>query len=611
MAALALACLLLAPAAGHAATYRDNTYGACNYSKGCAATPPPTEVTLPSGLVVTINVSDGQVIPLSGYTVIVQPADGQTGKLKNVDFYIDGVLQFSAPPNELGAARWLWLPTQEADSIKMRIVITADDDSTITKDFTVSVKKDSSVPTTPISPTLVQNSGQPGDVFNTIAQTVLGFVSSLPAPFLYGLPYILLALLLLVIVLLLRQTQREIAEVATLRRIIGLERQAGVEKSAFVTLASHYLRTPISIIEGGVDLLEGAQKMSQQVATQAKQLVDGTRLKIETLLARCDAASQIAGVHETDEPLPNPWKNPGLYVPIVLVGLLVFIFDYIVWHVESFSVGELNIIVQIVLFTLLAVALYQIFRRQQLSRRDKTGMQRALAHVQATNENRDDLISESATMLAGDLEQLKTLIANLPDAQETRYIKDGIARFNHVVTKFAIAGQLRHGQAATPYVPTSLSGLVANLPRALADRLAAKNISLKQGEDSAFSVPEPKLVLYVLASLVNNAQEYSQPQSAVAIEATSHAQDVAISVTDHGAGIPHQKMAMLFQPFTQTQEAERYTHEGMGFSLYLDKLILHYLGGTISVESKPGVKTVVTIRLPKIAPISQPLQPQP
>jgi signal transduction histidine kinase len=57
-------------------------------------------------------------------------------------------------------------------------------------------------------------------------------------------------------------------------------------------------------------------------------------------------------------------------------------------------------------------------------------------------------------------------------------------------------------------------------------------------------------------------------------------------------------MSLLFRPFTQTQDVERFTHEGMGFSLYLDKLIMSYLGGTITINSRPGVETAATITLP-------------
>jgi two-component system sensor histidine kinase EvgS len=53
----------------------------------------------------------------------------------------------------------------------------------------------------------------------------------------------------------------------------------------------------------------------------------------------------------------------------------------------------------------------------------------------------------------------------------------------------------------------------------------------------------------------------------------------------------------LFQPFSKAEGAEVFTHEGMGFSLYLDKLIMLYLGGDIQIQSEQGRGTQVTISL--------------
>jgi K+-sensing histidine kinase KdpD len=56
----------------------------------------------------------------------------------------------------------------------------------------------------------------------------------------------------------------------------------------------------------------------------------------------------------------------------------------------------------------------------------------------------------------------------------------------------------------------------------------------------------------------------------------------------------------LFQAFSKTEGAETFNHEGMGFSLYMDKLIMNYLVGDIRVESAPqkGTKVVLSLTQP-------------
>lgn len=579
-----------------ASLYGSGNFSNCTYD-GCAqsaSTQPQTNVTTVTGFKVTINLTNGQKIPANGFTVIVQPASGQTATITSADFYLNGKLEFSGTPNSVGAVRWLWLPSQTSGDVTVKIVVNASDNSVTTQEFKVSI----GTPDTPPPP--ANTTSQPNDPVSTISRAVLGFVSTLPAPVLYGVPYFLFALLVVNIALLLVQTQREIRELRVLQHIIELERKTGIEKNAFVSLASHYLRTPISVIQGGFDLLKNQGVLQPNVLTQTQQLIEGLRLKVNDILAQTEGNEQTASVPAPQE-LPGVWKNPGLYAPIILIGLFVLAFNYVASHVQAFSVGQLNIIIQIVAYVLLATVFYQVFRRRQLRRRDTKGMQQALAHEQAINQARDDFIATSTSVLSDDIQALKTVIATLPQGQATQFMQDGIRRFSDVLIKFSIASKLKSGQGQGPAVETSLSALVGLLPQSLKDTAAQKSLQFTTTQDATFAAPNPKLLTYVLASLVDNAIAYSQPGQSVELRANITPGEVAISVTDHGTGIDSQKMSLLFRPFTQTQDVERFTHEGMGFSLYLDKLIMTYLGGSISIDSRPGVETVATITLPVAA----------
>lgn len=595
--ALCAAVILLAFCLVHptfAAPYGNGTYNKCNYYgcvKSTSASQPQTNVTTSSGFKVSINLASGQKIPASGYTVVVQPASGQTTTIKTTDFYLNGALEYSGAPNNVGAVRWLWLPTQTSGDVTIKVTITGSDGSVTTQEFKVSI----GTPETPAPPATTTNT--PNDPVSNVSRAVLGFVSTLPTPVLYGLPYFLFALLAVNVALLLVQTQREIRELAILQHIIELERKTGIEKNAFVSLASHYLRTPISILQGGFDLLKQQTVLPPATAAQANQLVDGLRHKVNDILAQTENDEETASVPSADQ-LPSAWKNPGLYVPIVLIGLLALVFNYIAAHVQAFSVGQLNIIVQVVAYALLATVFYQVFRRRQLRRRDTKGMQQALAHEQAINQARDDFISTTTALLTDDLQALRAIAASLPQGQAAQFVKEGIKRFSDVLVKFAIAARLKSGQSQGPVTETSLSALLGMVPQQLKDTAAQKTLRISVAQDLAFNVQNPKLLAYVLASLIDNAIAYSPNGQSIELRADVMQGVIAISVTDHGSGIDSQKMSLLFKPFTQTQDVERFTHEGMGFSLYLDKLIMTYLGGTITLDSRPGTETTATITLP-------------
>ena len=69
----------------------------------------------------------------------------------------------------------------------------------------------------------------------------------------------------------------------------------------------------------------------------------------------------------------------------------------------------------------------------------------------------------------------------------------------------------------------------------------------------------------------------------------------AFTITDTGYGIDPEKLAHVFDRYWQ---AERTRSGGAGLGLFIVKGIVEAHGGTISLESQPGVGTTFTIKLP-------------
>ena len=69
---------------------------------------------------------------------------------------------------------------------------------------------------------------------------------------------------------------------------------------------------------------------------------------------------------------------------------------------------------------------------------------------------------------------------------------------------------------------------------------------------------------------------------------------IIIRVSDTGMGIPREDVGFLFEPFYTTKERGA----GSGLGLFVSYLIIDQHGGTIDVESQPGVGTAFIIKLP-------------
>ena len=102
----------------------------------------------------------------------------------------------------------------------------------------------------------------------------------------------------------------------------------------------------------------------------------------------------------------------------------------------------------------------------------------------------------------------------------------------------------------------------------------------------------------VLLNLLSNAVKYNRRGGQVRIEvAPGEAGTLRLAVSDTGEGISPERMDELFQPFHRLG-AEHTDVEGTGIGLTITRRLVELMGGSIGVESTPGMGTRFWIDLP-------------
>ena len=104
---------------------------------------------------------------------------------------------------------------------------------------------------------------------------------------------------------------------------------------------------------------------------------------------------------------------------------------------------------------------------------------------------------------------------------------------------------------------------------------------------------DPEMMEQALINLIVNAIQAAFPRKKSRIELTSRMDErgrVIIRIADNGAGMTKEAMEKIFIPFFTTKK------EGTGIGLALARQIMRLHRGSISVQSKPGVETVFTLR---------------
>ena len=99
-------------------------------------------------------------------------------------------------------------------------------------------------------------------------------------------------------------------------------------------------------------------------------------------------------------------------------------------------------------------------------------------------------------------------------------------------------------------------------------------------------------------NLLDNAIKYSAPGSTVTVSATTDGNAVRLSVADRGIGIPTRDLERVFERFYRVDRARSRETGGTGLGLAIVRHVASNHGGEVTVESREGVGTTVTLVMP-------------
>lgn len=143
-----------------------------------------------------------------------------------------------------------------------------------------------------------------------------------------------------------------------------------------------------------------------------------------------------------------------------------------------------------------------------------------------------------------------------------------------------------------------IGDIVQRSVKTLLPQATAKNVSLGVGTlDVAVAVKcDRDRISQVLSNLIGNALKFTPSGGTVtlAVKRTSP-DEVQVSVTDTGRGIPEDMRKRIFERFWQIGKQDR---RGLGLGLYISTMIVEAHGGRIWVDSEVGRGSTFHFSLP-------------
>lgn len=173
--------------------------------------------------------------------------------------------------------------------------------------------------------------------------------------------------------------------------------------------------------------------------------------------------------------------------------------------------------------------------------------------------------------------QLLSLIDDLLDlaridAGKAHLIEESVS-LRHVVTE---AGRMVALQAEQSHISV-VTELPSNLP---------------------FVFGDERKIMQIILNLLSNAIKFTRENGTITIHGEHIAGELLLKVSDTGIGIAFNDLPRVLERFGQVDGMLSRKHKGSGLGLPLVKELIELHGGSISIESKEGVGTAVTISFP-------------
>jgi PAS domain S-box-containing protein len=126
------------------------------------------------------------------------------------------------------------------------------------------------------------------------------------------------------------------------------------------------------------------------------------------------------------------------------------------------------------------------------------------------------------------------------------------------------------------------------------------SLRVSQRVDSAYVEVDPERLQQILSNLLSNAAKYSPTGDSVDISVARIDGNLRVSIWDHGAGIPPEFHARIFQKFSQADSSDTREKGGTGLGLAITKELVDRMHGQIGFTSKSGEGTCFYIDLQEV-----------
>jgi signal transduction histidine kinase len=222
--------------------------------------------------------------------------------------------------------------------------------------------------------------------------------------------------------------------------------------------------------------------------------------------------------------------------------------------------------------------------------------------LQEMVRSREQLLLDVSHELRSPLTRIKVALEMAPDGMAKESIRDDLGEMETMISEILETARLDSANGKLNLEDVDL-GILAAEAVADADMRAPGARLVPPAPGARLTVRADRMrVRKVLGNILDNAVKFSQGRAApVSVRIESGPDEVVVRVKDEGVGIPEEELPRLFEPFYRVDRSRSRETGGYGLGLSLCRRIMEAHGGSISIASRAGEGTEVSLVFP-IAP---------
>jgi two-component system phosphate regulon sensor histidine kinase PhoR len=124
-------------------------------------------------------------------------------------------------------------------------------------------------------------------------------------------------------------------------------------------------------------------------------------------------------------------------------------------------------------------------------------------------------------------------------------------------------------------------------------------MAMDLGPDARTLIADEDAVRQIVLNLVDNALRYTPPGGKVTCRSRIEGEELALSVSDTGAGISREHLPRIFERFYRADPSRSREEGGTGLGLAIVKHLVEAHGGRVTAESTRGKGTTITACFPR------------